>query len=101
MPKLALDLGAASWKIEDPQSRQAIHGTVQTSGSATDVDSYRSELQGVHAMLLGLLAFCTFHNITEGSVKLGCDNLGCVRHGQHDWRKVPLSIAHVDLVRAI
>jgi hypothetical protein len=101
MPKLAQDLGAASWKIEDPQSRQAMQGTVQTSGSATDVDSYRSELQGVHAMLLGLLAFCTFHNITEGSVKLGCDNLACVRHGQHDWRKVPLSIAHVDLVRAI
>ena len=101
MPKLATDLGAASWKIEDPQSRQAMQGTVQTSGLATDVDSYRSELQGVHAMLLGLLAFCTFHHITEGSVKLGCDNLGYVRHGQHDWRKVPLSIAHVDLVRAI
>jgi hypothetical protein len=65
------------------------------------VDSYQSELQGVHAMLLGLLAFCTFHHITGGSVKLGCDNLGCVRHGQHDWRKVPLSIAHVDLVHAI
>ena len=74
-----------------------MQGTVQTLGSATDVDSYRSELQGVHAMLLGLLAFCTFHNITEGSVK----TFGCVGHGQHDWRKVPLLIAHVDLVRTI
>jgi hypothetical protein len=78
MPKLATDLGAASWKSEDPQSQQAMQGTVQTSGLATDVDSYRSKLQGVHAMLLGLLAFCTFHHITEGSVKLGCNNLGCV-----------------------
>jgi hypothetical protein len=101
MPALASELGTASWKIEDPQSRQAMQGTVRTSGAATDVDSYRSELQGVHAMLLGLLAFCTYHHITDGSVTLGCDNLSCVRHGQYDWRKVPLSIAHVDLVRAI
>jgi hypothetical protein len=52
-------------------------------------------------MLLGLLAFCTYHHITDGSVTLGCDNLSCVCHGQFDWRKVPLSIAHVDLVRPI
>jgi hypothetical protein len=101
MPALATDLGAASWKIEDPLSKQAMQGTVQTSGSVMEVDSYRSELQGVRAMLLGLLAFCTFHHITEGSVKLGCDNLACVRHGQRDWQKVPLSTAHMDLIRAI
>jgi hypothetical protein len=101
MPKLSTDLGTASWKVEDPQSRQAMQGTVQISGLATDVvDSYCLELQGVHAMPFGLLAFCTFHNITEGSVKLRFNNLGCVQHGQHDWRKVPLSIAHINLVRA-
>jgi hypothetical protein len=101
MPALAPDLGTASWKIEDPQSRQIMEGTVETSGLATDVDSYRSELQGIHAMLLGLLAFWTLQHITEGSIKLGCDILGCVRHGQHNLRKVPLLIAHVDLVCTI
>jgi hypothetical protein len=45
MPTLASELGTASWKIEDPQSHQAMQGTVQTSGGAKDVDSYRSELQ--------------------------------------------------------
>ena len=59
MPTLAPDLGAASWWVEDPLSQQAMHGTVQTSGLEADVDSYRSELQGVHATLLALLAFCT------------------------------------------
>jgi hypothetical protein len=78
MPKLALDLGAASWTIEDPATQQAMQGTTQTSGEAHEVDSYHSELQGVHAMLLGLFAFCTFCNITEGGVKLGCDNSNCV-----------------------
>ena len=101
MPTLATELGVAAWTIEDPLSRQSMHGTVQTSGGERDVDSYRSELQGVHAMLLGLLAFCTFHHITEGRVTLGCDNMSSVRHGQHDWCKVPISTAHVDLIRAI
>jgi hypothetical protein len=101
MPKLAEDLGTAAWRIEDPQSQQAMQGTVQTSGTSTDVDSYRSELQGIHAMFLGLLAFCQFHAITEGHVKMGCDNINGVRHGQRDWCKVPLSQANVDLIRAI
>jgi hypothetical protein len=78
MPKLATDLGAAAWIIEDPLTQQAMYGTTPTSGEAQDVDSYRSELQGVHTMLLGLLAFCTFHHIEEGKVTLGCDNSNCV-----------------------
>jgi hypothetical protein len=101
MPKLSPDLGAAAWIVEDPDSGQAMKGEVQTSGTMHEVDSYRSELQGQHAMLLGLLAFCTFHNITEGGVRLGCDNSSCVRHGQGDWTKVSPSTKHSDLIRAI
>jgi hypothetical protein len=101
MPKLALDLGAASWIIEDPATQQVMQGSVQTSGEAHEVDSYRSELQGVHAMLLGLFAFCTFYNITEGGVRLGCDNSSCVQHGQGDWQKVSLSTKHADIIQAI
>jgi hypothetical protein len=101
MPSIATDLGVASWQIEDPLTKQAMYGTTQTSGEEDDVDSYRSELQGVHTMLLGLLALCTFHKITEGRVKLGCDNSNGVRHGKGDWRKVSLSTAHTDLIRAI
>jgi hypothetical protein len=101
MPKLSAALGAASWIIEDPDSGQVMKGEVQTSGTENEVDSYRSELQGQHAMLLGLLAFCTFHNITDGAVRLGCDNRNCVRHGQGDWQKVSSNMPHADLIRAI
>jgi hypothetical protein len=76
-------------------------GLTQTSGTEDEVDPYRSELQGVHTMLLGLRVFCTFHGITEGRVRLGCDNDNSVRHGKGDWLKVSLSMAHADLVRAI
>jgi hypothetical protein len=78
-----------------------MQGTVQTSGTGEDVNSYRSELQWIHAMLLGLLAFCTFHEITAGNVNLGCDNLSGVRQGQRDWQKVSLSTAHMDLICTI
>ena len=52
-------------------------------------------------MLLGLLAFCTFHGITEGSIHRGCDSTNSIPRGQGDWCKVPLSIKHADLIRAI
>jgi hypothetical protein len=40
MPNLlATDLGAAAWVIEDPLSKQAMHGIVQTSGGVKDVTS--------------------------------------------------------------
>jgi hypothetical protein len=52
-------------------------------------------------MLLGLLVFCTFHGITEGRVRLGCDNDNSIRHGKGDCLKVSLSTAHADLIRAI
>jgi hypothetical protein len=81
MPKLAPDLGAASWTVKDPTTQQAMAGVTQTSGEEHEVDSYRSKLQGVNAMLLGLLAFRTFYNITERGVTLGCNNSNCVQHG--------------------
>jgi hypothetical protein len=102
MPKLAPDLGMASWTVKDPTTQQArMAGTTQTLGEEYKVDLYRSELQGVHAMLLEILAFCTFYNITEGGVPLSCDNSNCILHGRGDWQKVSLSTKHTDLIQAI
>jgi hypothetical protein len=101
MQDLATDLGVATWCIEDPLSQDQMSGVTQTSGTEEEVDPYRSELQGVHTMLLGLWAFCTFHGIMEGHVRLGCDNDNSVRHGKGDWLKVSLSTAHADIIRAI
>ena len=101
MPTASTAVGTAAWKIEDPASQQAMQGVTRTSGVESEVDSYRSELQGLHAMLLGLLAFCTFHKITDGQVTLGCDNFNGVRQARGEWLKVPLRAAHSDLIRAI
>jgi hypothetical protein len=69
-------LGSAAWKVEDPASGQAIEGTVQTTGDAHEVNAYRSKLQGNHAILLAISTVCTFHNLTEGAITIGCDNKG-------------------------
>jgi hypothetical protein len=39
-----------------------------------EVNAYRSEIQGCHAGLLGLLAFVTYHDIHGGLVTCGIDN---------------------------
>jgi hypothetical protein len=101
MPTAYLSVSAAAWTIEDPVTCQAMGGTTPTSGWGTDVDSYHSELQGLHAMFLGLFAFCTFHTIMEGQVTLGCDNFNCIQRACGDWLKVSPQAAHADLIRAI
>ena len=65
MQDLSPDLGTAAWCVEDPLSQDRMSGLTQTSGTEEEVDPYRSELQGVHTMLLGLWVFCTFHGITD------------------------------------
>jgi hypothetical protein len=101
MPELSRSLGAAAWKLEDPMSRQAVEGTVQTSGHQADVNAYRSELQGIHTLLLALSAVCSFYQITHGAVTLGCDNKGAVHQSNGDWLKVSQTTRHADLIRAI
>jgi hypothetical protein len=95
-------VGAAAWKIENPTSHQAIEGTTRTAGEPLEVDSYRSELApGVYAMLLGLLAFCTYYKIPDGKVTLGCNNATCVHLSRGNWLKIKLRSSNCDLLHAI
>jgi hypothetical protein len=101
MPKLSTYLGAAAWKLEDPTTGVAIRGATQTSGGEKDVNSYRSELQGLYTILLGAYAVCLFCEIGDGAMTVGCDNLECIRLARGDWLKVNQNTPHADLIRAI
>jgi hypothetical protein len=101
MPTINDRVGAAAWKVENPTSHQAMEGTTRTAGEPLEVDSYRSKLQGVHAMLLGLLAFCTYYKVPDGKVTLGCDNSTCVHLSRGTWLKVKLRSSNCDLLCAI
>ena len=98
---LSTEIAAASWKIEDPVSGDYMGGNVPCSGTPNEVNPYRAELQGYHALLLGLKAFCTYYQITEGYIRTGFDNKLGVQRADDDRQRVVPRISHGDLVRAI
>ena len=72
-----------------------------TSGPPDEVTAYRSELQGIHAILLALSALCEFHTIPSGKVHISCDNLTSVKEAGYEFLKVALAKSNADLIRAI
>lgn len=101
MPQQSESLGSAAWIVECPDTHEQLSGWVQTTGSPVEVDSYRSELQGLHELLVVLAAFCEFHSISTGAIMIGCNNLTAIRRAGGTWEKLSQSIKHVDLIRAI
>ena len=61
----------------------------------------QSELQGIHAGLIGMLAFCSFHDITGGSFHVGCNNEAGVDQADKWHLNIPIRTKHADLIRAI
>jgi hypothetical protein len=100
-PMVSHSLGVAAWHFECGISGTICRGECQTSGQMHEVNPYQSELQGLHAGLCGMLAFCTFHGISTGSFSVGCDcesGFKCV----DKWSlNVSPVIKHSDLIHAI
>ena len=94
--------GAAAWLLA-PEAYATIFclGQCYTSGSATEINSYQSELQGIHAILLALFVICQVYDIKEVQVTLACDNDTAVDRANDKRLDVPQSVQHADLIRAI
>ena len=73
-PLLSTTIGAAAWILECSQTGAVCCGECMTSGSHQEVNTYRLELQGCHAGLLGLLAFSIHHKLEGGTVAFGFSN---------------------------
>ena len=80
-PEQAEDPGAAAWVLEDAVSVRdtgvspgSCRGMVRTSGTRSEVNACRSELQGAHAMFMAVKLSCACCKITSGSMRLACDN---------------------------
>ncbi len=101
MPDACRSSGAAAWIVEHSDTQICCNGVVQTSGEEDEVNPYRSELQGLHALLMALLAICKLFNITQGYVKVGCDNETAVWLAGNPILQLAMHTKHVDLVRAI
>lgn len=103
MSSKAYDMGTAAWIMENwlLPGMQRCRGVVSTSGQDYLVNAYRSELQGMHTMLLAIHVVCLVHGITDGAARLGCDNETTVFLAQLDSTRVTYVHAHIDLIRAI
>ena len=99
----AFDMGTAAWFLENwtLPGIQRCRGVVATSGEGNMVNAYRSELQGMHTMMLAIYAICMVHRVTEGGGSLGCDNETTVFLSQLDSTRVTYVHAHIDLIRSI
>ena len=95
------ELGTASWIFECGLTGASCRGVCQTSSLEHEVNAYWSELQGIHTGLIGMLAFCSFHDITGGSFRIGCDNEVGVDQADKWHLNVPIRTKHADLIRAI
>ena len=107
-PSQADFLGAASFILEDARrvidsgiSPGSCRGVVRTSGTKDEVNPYRSELQGIHTILLAIKAVCMLHQITSGKAKLACDNKLAADLSDKNVLRVPSRWNHADLIRAI
>jgi hypothetical protein len=74
MPQSSIKLGLAAWLIIDLATGAWCNGMVQTSGKEKEVNPYHSELQGIHTVLMWILAIYEFHQINSGHVVVCCDN---------------------------
>ena len=74
MPNLSTLLATAAWRIEPKSTRTFVcRGETPVSGISTEINPYRAELTGIHAVLMAIKATCTFYDITEGSIDIFCD----------------------------
>ena len=100
-PYLSSDIKAAAWRVEDPVTKCKMEGTVPCSGMEDEIGSYRAELQGCHALLLGVKAFCLFHGIDHGKLCIGFDDLLGTKRSKDDCLRVPPKFSHTDLIHGI
>jgi hypothetical protein len=100
-PLLLTEIGAAAWILECSATSAVCFGECSTSGLRNKVNAYQSELQGCHAGLLGLLAFCIYYDIHEGSNTFHFDNDAGLDKAAEGHLKVSTKYKHSNLIWAI
>jgi hypothetical protein len=101
-PLLSTKIGvAAAWILECSETGASCFGEFLTSGTWHEVNSNRSEIQGCHAGLLGLLAFAIYHQIHGGLVEFYFDIDASLNQSADSNLNVALKLIHGDLIQAI
>ena len=100
-PSQNTQLAAAAWVILDTTTMDTCVGVLRTTGISTEINPYRSELQGFHSMMTGIWCVCKLHAIQSGSVTVAMDNEKACQLSAHPNQSPPAKTKHGDLIRAI
>jgi len=102
MPHQYPHLAVAAWILHSGSELAfTCHGITQVHGQPTVINSFRVELQGMHALLLALMHICSTNGLSAGHVSIGCNNKGVLSLVQWPRAYVSCSLKHHDLLRAI
>lgn len=93
--------GTAGFVIQRGESTESrITGAHVTPGHQDDINPYRSELGGILAIVVTIEALASLHDISEGTIELGCDcdsGITSIFTHTYDTPKQP----HYDLIHEI
>ncbi len=65
--------GTAAWTLQGSDEEGAIEGVNIAPGHPKDQSSYRSEIAGLYGIIAAIKCVCTYHQVTQGSIEVGCD----------------------------
>ena len=69
--------------------------------TTTTSNAYRAELTGIYVSMTYALAVCIKHILTSGKIVIGCDNEQGVYLSSILIDRVPTTMKHSDILRAI
>jgi hypothetical protein len=86
--------GASAWALEGESEIGCIKGWNMVPGSNDDQSAYCSELMGLLVLLVMIgEILCKHHDITEGSITIGCDGLSALEQTSGEGVIIPLKSA--------
>ena len=70
-------LGTAYWIITDGEEYKN-SGLAQATGSIDEMEAYRAELFRIYTLLLYVMLYCEYFEVSEGRIEIACDCLSAI-----------------------
>ena len=86
---LKLCFGTSAFIIAGEDDTHPIRAVNVVPGPIKKGDSHRCKLAGLYGTMVTLETLCTVHNITQGSITIGCDNQRASRLSWTTSRRIP------------
>ena len=97
---LRYTLGTAAFVIEGSNPTNHVLGYNQVPGPVEEGDSLRCELAGLYAIVTVVNCICSFHQVTQGSITIACDNTSSLKPTALEYLPHPRH-KNLDLMQAL